>query len=174
VHPLQRLWQSGGTGEGIAGGNYFIGANGSDNNELCSAKTVGNLGSIYGICRKAPLCWVLTDAGMAYHARTHRIRTDLTAVQPRTPSHSRWRPMVCNWPQCAQVRIALLGETQPRITIQPAYRLFNTAPRRRLSGDMKIVTSRHQHNASGLIYLNWKTVSKEAIMTRRMGVLTYC
>jgi type IV pilus assembly protein PilY1 len=173
-----------GTGEGIAGGNYFVGANGSINNELCSAKTVGNLGSIYGICPEGPtLLGSYLMPGMAYHARTQRIRTDLTRPDgtaiPATDTKSLkvatyGVQLATNVPQ---VRVALLGETQPRVIIQPAYRLFNTAPQ---GGgalvDMKIVNqTATSDTASGQIYINWEDSEQGGDYDQDVwGVLTYC
>ena len=167
-----------GTGEGIAGGSYFIGANGGINNELCSAKTVGNLGSIYGICPEGPtLLGSYLMPGMAYQARTNRIRTDLTVPADDTKSLKVTTYGVQLSTNVPQIRIALLNETQPKVIIQPAYRLFNSSPQGGGSlVDMKIVNQVATTNtASGLVYLNWEDSEQGGDYDQDVwGVLTYC
>jgi type IV pilus assembly protein PilY1 len=64
-----------GDGEGITGNNYFVGENGTDNNQLCTEKTVSNLGDVKGICPEAPrLSGTYRLAGIAYKAHTADIR----------------------------------------------------------------------------------------------------
>ncbi len=166
-----------GTGEAITG-NYFVGANGISNNELCDAKAVTNLGSIYGICPEGPtLLGSYLMPGMAYQARTNRIRTDLTVPATDTTSLKVATYGVQLATNVPQVRVALLGETQPRVIIQPAYRLFNTAPQ---GGgalvDMKIVNqTASSTTASGLVYLNWEDSEQGGDYDQDVwGVLTYC
>ena len=167
-----------GTGEGIAGGSYFIGANGSINNELCNAKTVGNLGSIYGICPEGPtLLGSYLMPGMAYQAHTHRIRTDLTVPADDTKSLKVTTYGVQLSTNVPQIRIALLNQTQPKAIIQPAYRLFNSAPQGGGSlVDMKIVNQvATATTASGLVYLNWEDSEQGGDYDQDVwGVLTYC
>lgn len=68
-----------GTEEGITSG--YVGNNGTTNNDICSDKTIGSLGSVYGICPEgAGIEGSYLMSGVAYHARTNRIRSDLTAV----------------------------------------------------------------------------------------------
>ena len=43
-----------GDGEGITGKKFFVGENGVDNNQLCTEKTVNNLGQVQGLCPEAP------------------------------------------------------------------------------------------------------------------------
>jgi len=167
-----------GSGEGIAGGSYFVGANGGVNNELCSAKTVGNLGSIYGICPEGPtLLGSYLMPGMAYHARTNRIRTDLTVPATDTRSLKVATYGVQLATNVPQIRIALQGETQPRAIIQPAYRLFNSAPQGGGSlVDMKIVDQvATSTTARGMVYINWEDSEQGGDYDQDVwGVLTYC
>lgn len=69
------------TQEGINGGNWFIGNNGSGGTpaDLCSAKPVSALASAYGICPEAAKeegSYLMS--GLAYYAHTNRIRSDIT------------------------------------------------------------------------------------------------
>ncbi len=68
--------------EGISGLDYFVGENGSDNNQLCTAKKVPGLGGIRGACPGAPrLSGTYLVTGLAYWAKTKDIRGDLDEDQ---------------------------------------------------------------------------------------------
>jgi type IV pilus assembly protein PilY1 len=65
-----------GQGEGIANTSRFIGRTPADANGMCTAKTVGNLSAVDGICPMAPAYQgSFSLAGAAYWARTNAIRT---------------------------------------------------------------------------------------------------
>src|SRR5690625_6014031 len=67
-----------GAAEGIHGNSFFVGANGDNNDQLCTPKTVGSLSSVHGTCPDAPrLEGTYHIAGLADYARTNSIRTDL-------------------------------------------------------------------------------------------------
>lgn len=71
-----------GVGEGIPGNSFFVGESGSANNQICTAKTVGNLSEVAGICPDEPRLGGTYDiAGLAYYARTNSIRNDLQGEQ---------------------------------------------------------------------------------------------
>lgn len=60
--------------EGIHGNKFFIGQSATDNNQLCTAKTVGSLSAIRGTCPDAPrLEGSYQIAGLAHHARRNGI-----------------------------------------------------------------------------------------------------
>jgi type IV pilus assembly protein PilY1 len=70
-----------GTGEGIAGGTFFIGEGSAatTTDGLCTAKSLTNLSSAEGLCPEAPRLEGGYDiAGLAYYAWTETIRNDLT------------------------------------------------------------------------------------------------
>lgn len=70
-----------GTGEGIAGGTFFIGeGSGTTTTDgLCTAKSLTNLSGAEGLCPEAPRLEGGYDiAGLAYYANTETIRDDLT------------------------------------------------------------------------------------------------
>lgn len=63
--------------EGIHGNKFFIGENGTDNNQLCTAKTVSDLSTVRGTCPDAPrLQGSYQIAGLAHHARRNGITVD--------------------------------------------------------------------------------------------------
>ncbi len=149
-----------GSGEGLNGRSFFMGKNGgSSNNELCDAKTLASLGSAAGICPEGPTLqgsWLM--AGLAHHAHTQRIRSNIAIPDDDTKSlkvNTYGVQLATNVPQ---IRIALAGEANPRVILQPAYRLFNSAPQ---GGgqlvDMKIVyQTATATTADGMAYLNWE------------------
>ena len=66
-----------GVKEGLtaAGSTWFVGENGTDNNQLCTAKTVGALSDLKGSCPNSPrLEGSYHMAGIAHYAHTQDIR----------------------------------------------------------------------------------------------------
>ncbi len=58
-----------GVEESIQGNDFFIGENGADNNQLCTAKTVGDFADAAGICPEAPrVGGSYKISGLAYEA----------------------------------------------------------------------------------------------------------
>lgn len=75
-----------GSHEGINGGTYLIGDNGSSANNQCTAKTVGNLATAKGICPETPSTQGgYGIAGLAYAAKTIDLRPDYA-----TDRNKRW------------------------------------------------------------------------------------
>jgi type IV pilus assembly protein PilY1 len=71
-----------GTAEGIHGKKFFVGSNGTNNDQLCTPKTVSALSDVDGTCPDAPrLEGSYNIAGLAYYARTNSIRGDLPGDQ---------------------------------------------------------------------------------------------
>lgn len=148
-----------GAGEGLNGRRFFMGKSGASNNELCDAKTLTGLGSAVGICPEGPTLqgsWLM--AGLAHHARTQRIRSNIAIPDDDAKSLKVSTYGVQLATNVPQIRVALDGETSPRVILQPAYRLFNSAPQ---GGgqlvDMKIVYQTATANtAEGMAYLNWE------------------
>lgn len=72
-----------GVKEGLtaAGSKWFVGENGTDNNQLCTAKTVGAMSDLKGSCPNSPrLEGSYHIAGVAHYAHTQDIRA-LTGAQ---------------------------------------------------------------------------------------------
>lgn len=165
-----------GTKENITG-TYFIGANGSINNELCDGKTVGNLGSIYGICPEGPtLLGSYLMPGLAHHARINRIRTDLTV-----PADDKQSLKVATYgvqlaTNVPRIPIAYEGGTT-KVILQPIYRLKNSSPQ---GGgalvDMRIVSqTATATTATGTIYVNWEDSEQGGDYDQDMwGLIRYC
>ena len=68
--------------EGISGGSYLIGENGTTNNGLCTAKTITDLSDAEGLCPEIPSLEGGFDiAGLAYHAINADLRNDFEGIQ---------------------------------------------------------------------------------------------
>lgn len=76
-----------GAGEGIHGGTFFVGENGTTaqgdaGHQVCTAKTVTSLGDVRGICPTAPrLEGTFKIAGLAHYARTNDINSNVSGDQ---------------------------------------------------------------------------------------------
>lgn len=63
-------------------GDYFVGSNGTNNDQLCTPKSIANLSSVRGTCPDAPrLEGSYHIAGMAYFARRNDILPNLQGEQ---------------------------------------------------------------------------------------------
>lgn len=79
---LNTLLDSLGTLEGITGGSYLIGDNGTVNDESCNAKTITHLSRARGICPEiASLEGGYDIAALAWHAYTKDLRSELEGLQ---------------------------------------------------------------------------------------------
>ena len=133
---------------------------------------------MYGICPEGPtLSGSYLMAGLAYAAHTNRIRNDLTVPAADTRSlkvNTFGIALASNVPQ---IPLKLTGAAAPRVILQPAYRLFNTAPQ---GGgtlvDMQILAqSTSATSASGRIYLNWEDSEQGGDYDQDMwGTMSYC
>ncbi len=148
--------------EGITGGTYFVGRNGTNNNELCDAKSITSLGGVVGICPEGPTVGgTYLMPGLAYQARTNRIRSDLTAVpfdDARSLKVTTYGIQLATNVPTLRIRVPGLAGG-PEVVIQPIYRL--DYPGRGLGGgalvDLKIVSQTVAGNkVSGKVYVNWE------------------
>ncbi|MDZ7922951.1 MAG: PilC/PilY family type IV pilus protein [Marinagarivorans sp.] len=160
-----------GAGEGINGNYFFVGSNGgsgTDNNQLCTAKKVDELGTVKGICPNAPrLEGTYNAAGIAYHARTVDLRTDIpdrqnvstygVALAPALPSVSLMSP-----------------STGKKITILPACRNDSVKGNCGLV-DFKVISQTvTSTEVSGSFYVNWEDSEQGGDYDQDMsGVLKY-
>jgi len=171
--------------EAVTGANeFFFGkvagaGSGSAGFELCSAKTASGLGDVVGICPEGPtLGGTYHIAGLAYHSRVNRIRSDIAAV-PAADTRSLkvttyGISLATNVPT---LPIRVLGDTSPRAIIQPIYRLSIAAG---LGGgalvDIKLVNQTVTATSSrGSLYLNWEDSEQGGDYDQDMwGLLNWC
>ena len=149
--------------EAITGGTYFAGkvlgvtAAADPGFELCTPKTITALGEVSGICPEGPtLGGSYLIAGIAHHARTNRIRTDLDGSIPASDVKalkvtSYGIQLASNTPQ---LTIPVAGGT--KIVIQPLYRLNVGGG---VGGgslvDLKYVRT-SPDMSTGKVYINWE------------------
>ncbi|NOY62954.1 MAG: hypothetical protein GXP10_07375 [Gammaproteobacteria bacterium] len=153
-----------GEGEGIHGNSYFVGANGSDNNQLCTGKTVSSLGAVEGICPEAPrLDGSYRIAGLAHWAHTNDIRSSDTANDAElegTQSVDTYSVVLA--PALPKISIPVPGSATATISILPACQSFYNGG---LVGNCAIVNfqivtpytlSSDGSSAVGKFYVNWE------------------
>jgi type IV pilus assembly protein PilY1 len=164
-----------GAGEGIHGNEFFVGENGTDNNQLCTAKTVGNLSKVKGTCPDAPrLSGSYHIAGLAQYAHNNDIRSTLQGKQTVTMYGVALAPAI------PKIEVPVPGGNK-KVTILPACR--NTdIPGNCALVDFKIV---HQNcsllspvpsgsNNCGKIYVNWEDSEQGGDFDQdEWGILTY-
>lgn len=156
--------------EGLDGKSFFVGNNGVTSNALCDAKPFGgaggSLGGVQGLCPEAPsLNGTYLMSGMAFAARTNRIRTDLDSSIPATDKKSLkvstyGISLATNVPR---IEIPVPGGSSgQKVVIQPTYRLTNAngVVGRIGSGaivDVKIVSqTTTPTSVTGRMYVNWE------------------
>lgn len=144
-----------GAGEGINGTSRFVGRNGTaaDNN-LCTAKTVGNLSDVDGLCPLAPAYQgSFTLAGAAYWANTNPIRpvpASLTGIDAQRAFRVR-SYAVSLAPGVPRITVRTAGGATA--VIQPAYRLAVGAGGSGTLVDFRVIS---QTATSGRYLLIWE------------------
>lgn len=141
-----------GAGEGLHGASAFVGETASDRNQLCTAKTINALGEVAGTCPDAPgQGGTYQIAGLAHHAWTQGVRSDLTGNQNvRTLG-------VTLAPAVPQARLPIPSSDSDRaVTLLPACRNSSIDP----DGNCAIVDFRIVEQdiagGSGRFYVNWE------------------
>jgi len=154
VSGVRALTNQVGAGEGIHGKEWFIGSTASDNDELCTPKTIDSLGSVTGTCPDAPrLRGTYNIAGLAYHAWTAGIRTDLPGEQNVKTYGVTLSPAV------PQVTVPVPGGNGS-ITILPACRNTTRNPDGNCAiVDFKIV-EQDLEAGTGKLYINWEAAEQ--------------
>ena len=155
-----------GTAEGISGNMYFVGENGTNNDQLCTAKLITNLGSVRGTCPGSPrLSGTFNIAGISHWARTQDIRTDLTSNQQITTYSVALSPAVPN------IRIPVPSSTR-EVSILPACR-NNSINGNCAIVDFKII-AQDTAAGTGTFYVNWEDSEQGGDYDQDMkGTLSY-
>ncbi|ODS97549.1 MAG: hypothetical protein ABS56_09005 [Lautropia sp. SCN 69-89] len=148
--------------EGITGNDYFIGRSGASVNELCDGKTITSLGGVSGICPEGPtVAGSYLMPGLAYQAKTNRIRSDLSAVpsdDDRSLKVTTYGVQLATNVPTLKIKVPGLASS-PEVVIQPIYRL--DYPGRGLGGgalvDLKVVSQDVVGSTvRGKVYVNWE------------------
>lgn len=166
-----------GTGEGIAGNEYFIGEGSATSNGLCTSKTLNNLSDAEGLCPEAPrLDGGYAIAGLAHYARVNSIRSDifspddaLTPVDITVNTYG-----VTLSPAVPKIEVPVPGSNTV-LTILPACR------NQSVNGNCAIVDFKvvQEHTevagvATAKFYVNWEDSEQGGDYDQDMaGVLSY-
>lgn len=172
-----------GAGEGINGNNYFIGTNGTNNNQLCTGKTVGSLGSVTGLCPEAPrLSGTYNTSGIAYAAHVQSIRNDLndTTVSATTKAKITVDTYaVALATSLPRISIPVPGNVGKKIQILPACRNLDASGDPVVTGgncalvDFQIV-SQDINAGTGKFLINWEDSEQGGDYDQDMwGILSY-
>lgn len=166
---IDALTNAVGTGENIPGNQFFIGENGTDNNQLCTAKTVSNLSAVKGTCPDAPrLSGSYHLAGLAHYAHINSIRSDRQGDQKVTTYGVALSPAV------PKVVIPVPGGGGKSITILPACKNTSVGGNCAIV-DFKIVSQTDNGTtATGKLYVNWEDSEQGGDFDQDMwGVIDY-
>ena len=142
--------------EGITGQSAPVGSDGTNYDGVCTAKTINDLGAVSGICPEAPsLQGTYNIAGLAFYARTNRIRSTPSIVAADKTSYKMTTYGVQLATNVPRITVDVGGKT---VTIEPAYRLVRTDVAAGRYGTGTIVDFRivHQDATSGKFYVNWE------------------
>lgn len=156
-----------GASEGISGGQFFVGATGAGDDQLCTPKTVSGLASVSGTCPDAPrLEGSYQIAGLAYHARTEGIKDGRETVQTFG---------VALAPAVPKIEVPVPGSGRS-ITILPACRNLTLNPAGNCAiVDFKIIEQDHSGGINrGRVYVNWEDSEQGGDYDQDMwGILAY-
>ncbi len=166
-----------GAGEISTSSPFFIGENGTDNNQLCTAKTVSPSGSntlskLLGTCPDAPrLSGSYQIAGLAHYAHTNDLRSDITKNQLVNLYG------IALSPALPKVVVPVPGSSTKKITILPACRNLSTAPNAANCAivDFKIISqATTSTTATGKLYVNWEDSEQGGDFDQdQWGTITY-
>jgi type IV pilus assembly protein PilY1 len=165
-----------GVGEHITGNSYFVGENGTSNNQLCTAKTVYNLSDAKGTCPDAPrLSGTYHIAGLAQFAHDNDIAGGMHGDQ-RVTTYG-----VALSPAIPKIVVPVPGDAGKTITLLPACQ-DSTVGGNCAIVDFKIV---HQNcalvtspvasaSSCGKVYVNWEDSEQGGDFDQdEWGILTY-
>lgn len=170
-----------GAAEGIHNNSYFIGSNGVNTDQLCTAKNITSLANVNGTCPDAPrLAGSYQIAGLAYHARSEGIplnNVDNDVEGPRKQTVTTYGVALA--PAVPRVIVPVPGSTTHKITILPACRNINSSlgntPANCAIVDFKIVDQQFSSTANtGKLYVNWEDSEQGGDFDQDMwGVISY-
>ncbi|MGD2075619.1 MAG: PilC/PilY family type IV pilus protein, partial [Gammaproteobacteria bacterium] len=162
-----------GDGEGITGGKFLVGENGSDNNQLCTEKTVSNLGLVEGLCPEAPrLDGSYRMAGIAYKAHITDIRD--AGNKPLKGQQVVDTYAVTLAPAVPEIKIPVPNSDRV-VRILPACQNVDAGGNCALV-DFKVVRPPEVYNgvATGKFYVNWEDSEQGGDFDQDMwGVIEY-
>ena len=163
-----------GDGEGITGNKYFVGENGTDNNQLCTEKTVTSLGDVKGLCPEAPrLEGTYRLAGIAYKAHIADIRNSGPHELEDDQIVDTYAVTLA--PSVPEINVPVPGSSGQTVKILPACRDDSVGGNCAIV-DFKIVEpyTLVGSTATGKVYVNWEDSEQGGDFDQDMwGVLSY-
>jgi type IV pilus assembly protein PilY1 len=155
-------------------GSYFIGSNGTDNNQICTPKAFTSLADMAGTCPDAPrLDGTYHIAGLAYHARTDGI--PLADTGNKTQIVQTFGVALA--PAIPKVEVPVPGSTTGKtITIMPACRNTTPTPSANCAiVDFKIIEQKTVDGVTqGSLYVNWEDSEQGGDYDQDMwGIIKY-
>jgi type IV pilus assembly protein PilY1 len=157
-----------GGNESIHGNQFYVGESGSNNDQLCTAKTISSLSNVKGTCPDAPrLGGSYQIAGLAYHARLNGISENREPVQTFG---------VALAPAVPRVDIPVPGVAGKTVSIQPACRNTTPTPDANCAiVDFKVIAQDHEGEVyDGQLYVNWEDSEQGGDFDQDMwGVVNY-
>ncbi|SEP85134.1 type IV pilus assembly protein PilY1 [Ectothiorhodospira magna] len=140
-----------GKGEGLHGQQRFFGGN----NALCTAKPIGVLSDVSGLCPEAPnQDGTFHIAGLAHYAYTKSIRTDLRDHEGNAPDTHVKTYGVTLAPAVPRINIPRPGETETAVTILPACENKGDGGLRCALSDFRIV-EQDIEKGTGRFFIQW-------------------
>ncbi len=152
-------------------GNYFVGNNGTNNDQLCTPKSISNLSDVTGTCPDAPrLDGSYKLAGLAYYARRNDMMPNLYNGKDDKYKQTVRTFGVALSPAVPKVEIPVPNSNK-KITILPACRNSSTSPNSNCSivdfkfvSQSTLVAAEGQFDAvfngktvnTGKLYVNWE------------------
>ena len=169
-----------GSGEGIHGKDFFVGENGTDNNQLCTSKAVSSLGQVEGLCAEAPrLEGSYRVAGLAHWAHTTDIRSATVGATELTDDQLIDTYSVALASSTPEIEVPVPGSTGRVVRILPACRELwkdSGTPSSCAIVDFKVV-ERHSESGgtgTGKFYINWEDTEQGGDYDQDMwGILEY-
>ncbi|MCP4091352.1 MAG: hypothetical protein GY746_16400 [Gammaproteobacteria bacterium] len=171
-----------GDGESITGNDFFVGKYDTEDNGLCTAKTVNDLSLATGICPEKPrLDGTYQIAGLAYYAHKdgNTIRTGLTDIDGSNAMINVNTFGVTLAPAVPNIRVPIPGGTKT-VTILPACRSNNHSSEKLIGNcaivDFKVVIPHNEvaGTATGMFYVNWEDSEQGGDYDQDMtGVMSY-
>lgn len=158
-----------GADEGINGNDWFIGedSTSTNQNQLCTSKTLGSLADAVGLCPEAPRLGGGYDAvGLAYHAYTEDMRPSLQDDQNIKTFAVALAPAV------PRIDIPRPGTNQTAVTMLPACRNGSIGGNCALV-DFKVVRQ-DSVNGTGKFLVNWEDSEQGGDYDQDMwGIIDY-
>ncbi|PPK64586.1 type IV pilus assembly protein PilY1 [Methylobacter tundripaludum] len=164
-----------GVGENIPGNSYFVGENGTINNQLCTEKIVDNLSNVRGTCPDAPrLSGSYHIAGLAQFAHNNDIQLTLEGDQLVTTYGVALSPAI------PKIIVPVPDSATKTVTILPACQNSTVGGNcaivdfKIVHQDCSLLSPAPSASNCGKVYVNWEDSEQGGDFDQdQWGVITY-